>query len=471
MFKSLFQKLFFTYLSVLALVTLVLSVTVSALADDYVYNAKHDLLDSVADKTIAAANKYASGDVSQTELNETINAMGYIANAKIYVVQASADVLGEVDLGDKLSGQYIRDALASVLSGERVFLRRQYSEGFNAQVLFAAYPWDDGAGNIRGAILLFSPEENISAIVANIRLVTAGTAAAFLLIGGLVIYLVTRRIVRPIKSLDEASRRMARGEAADDVETRGNDETGRLARSFNSMKHKLQQNEALRQELIAGISHDLRTPVTSINGYLSGITEGVIKPEDYPKYLGIIRQETQRLMRLTDEILETAKIRSGSIELNLRRFALAEAADAAVSAHKALAAEKHIRIDMRIDRSLMVRADAQKLEQVFYNLLGNAVKYSGEGAVVEVTAEHVENAVHVCVADTGPGIDTKSLPHIFDRYYRAVPRERAGFGIGLATVKSYVEAHGGRVEAQSETDTERASASRCPINVYKLITL
>jgi len=449
MFKSLFQKLFFTYLSILVLVTIVLSFTISALTDNYVYEAKHDLMNSVADKTAAAADEFAAGDISQAELTEIINAMAYVANAKIYVVQTSADTLKETDLGDKLSGQYIRDAIASALQGERVFLRKQYSEGFDAQVLFAAYPWDDGSG-IRGAILLFSPEEDVSAIVANVRLVTWLTAAEFVLIGGIIIYLVTRRMVRPIKALDEASRKMARGEPADDIEARTDDETGRLARSFNSMKHKLQQNETLRQELIAGISHDLRTPVTSINGYLSGMADGVIKPEDYPKYIGVIRQETQRLIRLTDEILQTAKIQSGSIELNLSRFPLFETADAAVSANASLAEGKGIRISVDIDRSLMVRADAQKIEQVIHNLINNAVKYSGSGCLVTVTADREANAARICVADNGPGIDAESLPHIFDRYYRAVPREREGFGIGLAIVKTYVEAHGGWIEVDSE---------------------
>jgi len=448
MFKSLFWKLFFTYMSVLMLVTLVLSFTVSALADNYVYASKHEIMDSVAEKTAAAANKFSAGEVSQDTLTEIINSMAYVTNTKIYVVQASADAIADIDLGNRLSGQYIRDALETVLQGERVFLRRQYSEGFDAQVLFAAYPWEDATG-IRGAILLFSPEEDVSSIVANIRLVTWLTAAAFLLIGGAIIYLVTRRIVKPIKALDAASQRMARGEAADDIETRSGDETGRLARSFNSMKHKLQQNEALRQELIMGISHDLRTPVTSINGYLSGMADGVIKPEDYPKAIGVIRQETQRLIRLTDEIIRTARIRSGSIELNLSEFALHEAADAAIAVSMPRAEGKRIRIKSNIDRSLLVRADAQKLEQVIDNLVNNAVKYSGEGCVVTVSAQHSPEGTRVCVVDDGPGIDPESLPHIFDRYYRAVPREREGFGIGLAIVKAYVEAHGGQVFAES----------------------
>lgn len=449
MFKSLFQKLFFTYMSVLILVMLVLSFAVSALADNYVYTEKHKLLDSVAEKTAAAADEYAAGDISQAELTNIINSMAYIANAKIYIVQTSESALDDIDLGGRLSGQYIKDALQTVFSGRQVFLRRQYSKGFDAQVLFAAYPWSAGT-DIRGAILLFSPEEDISAIVSGLRLVTWLTAAAFVLIGGFIIYLVTGRVVKPIRALDEASQSMARGEAADDIAAASKDETGRLARSFNIMKRKLQQNETLRQELIAGISHDLRTPVTSINGYLSGMADGVIKPEDYPKYLGVIRQETQRLIRLTDEILQTAKIQSGSIELNTRRFALRETVDNAASANVLLVQEKRIRIETDIDCALMVRADAQKIEQVIYNLINNAVKYSGEGSKVTVSAQHADGSTRVCVEDNGPGIAPETLPHIFGRYYRAAPLAREGFGLGLAIVKTYVEAHGGNLDAQSE---------------------
>ncbi len=451
MFRSLFQKLFILYLSILVLVTLVLSIVVSALADNYVYNSKHDLLDSVAVKTAAAADRFIAGEISQTALTEIINSLAYVSNAKIYVLQANKAAVEGIDLSGKLEGQYIRDALETVFSGERVFLRRQYSQGFDAQVLFAAYPWYDGDA-IRGALLIFSPEEDISAIVSGVRLATWLTATAFVLLGGVLIFFVTRRVVRPIKALDEASRRMALGEAAEDVEVRGGDEAGRLARSFNSMKHKLEQNEALRQELIAGISHDLRTPVTSINGYLSGMAEGVIKPEDYPRYFSVIRQETQRLMRLTDEVLQTAKVRAGSMELSRSRFALREAVDAALAAHAPLAADKGIRIEARVDDSLMVNAEAQKLEQVLSNLIGNAVKYCGRSALVTVGAERLEGGVRVCVADDGPGIDPERLPHIFDRFYRAGLNQPEGYGMGLCIAKVYIEAHGGSITAESRPD-------------------
>ena len=404
--------------------------------------------------------------------------MAYIANAKIYVVQASADALDEMDLGDRLSGEYIRGAMEDVLSGERVFLRRQYSEGFDAQVLFAAYPWDDGAGgNPRRDPAVLPRGEHIGHRCKHSpRHLDNG--------GGIPADRRPRHLPRhaPHRTAHQIPRRRRRAgwRAAKPRTTSkraANDETGRLARSFNSMKHKLQQNEALRQELIAGISHDLRTPVTSINGYLSGITEGVIKPEDYPKYLGIIRQETQRLMRLTDEILE-----DGQDPLGQHRAQPAaalrwhEAADAAADPPtRRWPRRKHIRIDTAY-RPLPhgARRYAQKVEQVFYNLAGQRRQVFRRGRRGRRSLPTMrENAVHVVRGGIRGRASTPKACRIYSTATTArSPRERSKVSeSGSPPSNRTWRRTEDESKRRAKPDTERASASRCPINVYKLLTL
>ncbi|MEZ4358490.1 MAG: HAMP domain-containing sensor histidine kinase [Eubacteriales bacterium] len=448
MFKSIFQKIFVTYLSILILVMIVLTVTISSLADNYVYNEKKGVLQSVAYKTNSIANDYSNGEISNSQLTELIDSMGYITDTKIYIVKT--DDSGNISLGDELGDDYLRNAIDKVLEGEEVFLVRQYSKGFEAQMLVEAYPWADSSG-IKGAILLFSPEKEISSIVSNIRIIILLTAAAFVLIGGFIIYLFSKRIVRPIKEIDTASRKMSEGEQVEDIKIRSKDELGSLASSFNSMKGKLIKNEELRQNLIANISHDLRTPITSINGFISGMYDGVIKPEDYLKYIGIIRQETKRLISLTGEILETAKIQSGNIELNKNTFNLRRIVDNAVKANKQIAIDKQIKIVTNVSKDIKLHADAKKIEQILYNLINNSIKYSDENSIVTVNAEQFKDKIKVSVKDTGAGIPPEDIPHIFDRYFRAdVTKGKDGFGLGLCIVKTYVEAHGGHLEVKSK---------------------
>ncbi len=449
MIKSVFQKVFFTYLSILAVIMLVLSITITALANAYVFKQKRQLLDNVAYKTIVLANEYDEGAIGHAQLSEALDAMGYTTDTKIYIIRADASRLESIELGGAVVNDYLKDALAKALCGETVVSRRQYSSKFGEQVVFAAYPWQSGA-DIQGVILLLSPEETISAIVGNIRLIIGLSAALFVILGGVVIYFFARRFVRPIKAIDAASAQMARGEAVPDIDIRSRDELGALAKSFNSMKNKIRKNEQLRSELISNISHDLRTPITNINGFLSGMAEGVIQAQDYPKYIGILLEEVRLLIALTDDILQTAKLQSGRIELNASRFPLRSLVSSAASANNAAAQKKSIVFSMEIDESLMVNADRQKLEQVLINLIGNAVKYADENTTVCVRAVDAPDAVMVSVTDHGVIISEEDLPHVFDRFYRAASNATGGFGLGLCIVKTYIDAHGGGIFASSD---------------------
>lgn len=451
MFKSVFQKIFFTYLSILAVVLLILAITITALANAYVYGQKRELLDNVAYKTGVLAKGYMAGTIDHAQLTEALDAMGYTTDTKIYIIQADPSSLDSIDLGDALVADYLQDVLERVLRGETVVSRRQYSAGYEEHIILAAYPWKNGT-DIEGALLLLSPEETISAIVGNIRLVISLVAAAFVLVGGLIIYFFSRRFVAPIKAIDTASAQMARGESAPDIVIRSQDELGALAESFNSMKNKIQQNEKLRSELISNLSHDLRTPITNINGFLRGMADGVIEQNDYPTYIGILLDEVSRLTALTDEILRTAKLQSGRIELNISKFLLHSAVDAAMAELKAAAREKGIRFQTDMDKSITVKADRQKLEQVLVNLIGNAVKYADANTTVDIGANKAPAGVCVSVTDHGVIIDDGDLPHVFDRFYRVSANSVPGFGLGLCVAKAYVDAHGGTIGVTSDAE-------------------
>jgi signal transduction histidine kinase len=211
------------------------------------------------------------------------------------------------------------------------------------------------------------------------------------------------------------------------------------------MKKKIEANEVLRQDLIANISHDLRTPITNINGFLSGMSDGIIKTDEYPKYINILKKETRRLMDLTGGILEAAKVRSGNLELNITEFALLTVAREAAAANAEFAKSKHVKIITDIDSKLLVKADLKKITQILYNLINNAAKFS-PGGNVKISACETTEGVNISVQDDGAGIGENELPNIFDRFYSS---GESGFGLGLSIVKTFVEAHGSRIEIKS----------------------
>lgn len=441
-----FRKIFLTYLSILVLIMLVLSTAVTYLSSEYVYNEKKKTLENVETRINEAANDYSSGALSKEAFGEVVNSLGYITDTKIYVI--SGAVPQNIDLGGELNGEYLDETIGKVLKGESVFTKRQYSSDFDAQMLFAACPWEY-SGTIKGAILLFAPEKEIASIIGSIQLAVWLIAAGFVIIGGIIIYLFSRRIVRPVKEIEAASEKMTCGVYPDDIRITTKDELGKLARSFNSMKEKLLKNETLRQDLIENISHDLRTPLTNINGFLSGMADGVIQPKDYPKYINILRSETKRLISLTGSMLETAKIQAGSIELSKETFSLKGAVSEAADANSALSLKNNVTIETKVPADLEITADRVKIGLVLYNLINNAVKYSKPSGKVTVSAVKSSGGAETTVEDNGIGIPESELLTIFDRFYRAQNTSGSGYGLGLAIVKAYVEAHGGHIDIKS----------------------
>lgn len=217
---------------------------------------------------------------------------------------------------------------------------------------------------------------------------------------------------------------------------------------------ELRRLEKVRQDFVANISHELRTPVSTIKGYAETLLDGALEDKEHARdFLNIIHSDSERLAGLIDDILDLSRIESGRLKLEPRSCALREIVGRAVSALGRRAQEKAIRLAAEIPADLPdVMADQDRIAQVLSNLLDNALKYTESGGSVTVTAREQDGRVRVDVTDTGIGIDEKDLPRVFERFYRAAgrqPSERAGTGLGLSIVKHIVQAHNGQVFVRS----------------------
>ncbi|MFQ6057640.1 MAG: sensor histidine kinase [Anaerolineae bacterium] len=288
-------------------------------------------------------------------------------------------------------------------------------------------------------------------------------------------WILFRQITSPLGAVTVAARRIAAGDLAQQVEVESEDEIGELARTFNTMAESLARAEDLRRQMVADIAHELRTPLSVIQGNLEAMLDGVL-PLDVEQ-VASVHEETLLLSRLVADLRLLSLAEAGQLKLERAPTDLGELIHQVVERMRPQAREKGITLAADLPPSLPILSfDADRIRQVIGNLVSNALRYTPAGGTVTVRGSVVRSrpspagdltAVLIEVTDTGRGIAPKELPHVFDRFYRADrSRSRAtgGSGIGLAIVKQLVEAHGGRVWAESEVGKGSRFSFTLPLN-------
>lgn len=281
------------------------------------------------------------------------------------------------------------------------------------------------------------------------------------LVSGCVAWLVARALSASVERLTLATGRVMAGDLTARVEVPGSDELARLGASFNEMAARLeaaalqhQQDEAARRELIAAVSHDLRTPLASIRVMVEALNDGLVDdPETVQRYLGTIQGQVSTLSVLIDDLFELAQLSSGQLHLPLQEASLCALVSDAIEGLRPQAEQKQLQLRGEIDDSLEpLWVDPSKLQRALLNLLQNAIRHTPADGTIVVAVRREGELVRVDVQDSGEGIAAEDLPHVFDRFYRGEKsrsREYGGAGLGLAIAKGIVEAHGGRIWVES----------------------
>lgn len=283
------------------------------------------------------------------------------------------------------------------------------------------------------------------------------SAAAAFISAVIVSLFVSRQVVAPIRRIMVASQHIADGHYSERVQIPGSldikemDELAQLSLSFNQMTLELEKAENLRKQLIGDIAHELRTPLATIKGSMEGLMDGVL-PAGQDTYHQVY-QEAERLQRLVDDLQDLNRVESGAIQLNFEKYPVKELVEITQRRLLRQFDEKGVSLILDIPDDLpKVSVDADRIGQVFINLIGNSLQYTPTGGVVTVMAEEKKNQILVTISDTGIGISSENLSYIFTRFYRVdKSRSRAGggSGIGLTIAKHLVESHGGKIWAES----------------------
>ena len=260
------------------------------------------------------------------------------------------------------------------------------------------------------------------------------------------------RITRPLTELANAAKRLAQGDMSVKVRVYADDEIGEVSRAFNSMVDALQTMEEQRKGFVANVSHELRSPITSIAGYLQGMLDGNIPQEEHQKYMQVVYDETQRLTRLIRDLLDLSRIESGNVPMNPVDFNINELMRRVLIKYEGRLDEKNMEVEAEFaDEPCMVHADMDRIEQVVSNLVDNAIKFCGQYGKLTLETRWEGDLCTVTVADDGAGIDEKDLPHVFDRFYTVDKAHTAGkgTGLGLSIVKQILLQHGHDITVES----------------------
>ena len=270
-------------------------------------------------------------------------------------------------------------------------------------------------------------------------------------VGLVVSYFLSGNITRPLRQLSRAAEKIRQGDLKQEVPVETRDEVGQLAGVFNQMSAELAANEKNRQELLANIAHELKTPLAVLQGHLESMLDGVEQPA--PEKLFSMQEEVMRLTRLVGDLRDLSLAQVHRLELHLQPVDLNEKMQRAADMLEPLLEEKQLRFVRELTPGLPERKmDPDRLNQILYNLITNAIRYTAPGTAILLKTEQAGEKVRLTVADEGPGIAPEDLDHVFEQFYRgdkSRTRDSGGSGIGLSLAKSFVEAQGGHIEARN----------------------
>ncbi len=349
---------------------------------------------------------------------------------RVVVLDASGKVIADTGgaiLGEQHPAQHASNGVAVVVNGETV-----------GAVL---------VGSMIEPVLNPADEDFLRSVNLSI-LITSVTVGVLALVLGSLLF---RQITSPLRALSQSARAIAEGDLGQRVAVRSDDEIGQVARSFNRMAESLAEADVQRRNMMADIAHELRTPLTVVQGNLEALMDGVY--DLTPGNVALVHKQTVVLTRLVADLRDLALAEAGQLRLEVKAFSLEDVITQVTEGLEVQAHEREVTLKFEIAVELpKIQADEQRITQVLFNLVSNALRHTPAGGTVTISAELREDRILVSVRDTGTGIPPEDLPHVFERFYRA-DRSRArstgGSGLGLTIAKQIVEAHGGQIWAQS----------------------
>ncbi|MBQ6240143.1 MAG: HAMP domain-containing histidine kinase [Firmicutes bacterium] len=476
-------KLIGIYLAVVLAIFLILIIVLPRILQDYTIQRSQDDLLATRQIIQEALDQTQNGGITEAAyaVRDKLDAVAKARNLEIWIClepmetksgsvtvptmrMGGANAQEDISLSAQ-SAAFIEEIRTG--AEEKTIFRDQFPEYYPNKTMTMAYSASyyerQTLGEYYGLTL---PVEKTAVVLLNIALSDISNTIhqmlyvvlmLFLILSivvAILIWMMSNTIIEPVNEMREIAGMISKGDFSNKVTVRSRDEIGDLAESFNKMAEELEQVEETQRAFISNISHDFRSPLTSIRGFVQAILEDVIPPEQHKKYLQIVFDETNRLSKLANDLLILNKMDSGQDVLQLTRFDINEMIRTLVLTFEQRIEEKNLAIDFRfLQEKLFVNADEEMIQRVIYNLVDNAIKFTQQGDSITVETSIVNKKAYISVSDTGVGMDEETQKHIFERFRKGDASRglnKSGMGLGLAIVKQSIVKHGEDIHVTSK---------------------
>ncbi len=386
---------------------------------------------------------YFSEDSPLYAVQSQLAAMRLYLESSLWFVDNTGTLITASNIEGTSAPEMIEDFDPAEIGGSQ-YISGTYHGYFNEDVITVMAPVTQGFYT-KGYLLIHSPVTNINERCNSIMIPVYITMAVIFALSFIFLLGIHFIVYRPIKQISEAAKQYALGNLEYEIPVTTHDEVGYLSASLNYMAAQLKDMDDYQKKIVANVSHDFRSPLTSIKGYIEAMADGTIPPELYGKYLGIILFETERLTDLTRDLLTLNEFDTKNLLLDKVEFDIQEVIKSTAESFEGVCTPKHISIELLLMPDvILVFADKRKIQQVLYNLLDNAVKFSENESTVTVEVTVKNDKAYISVKDHGIGIPRKELNKIWERFYKSDlsrGKDKKGTGLGLSIVKEVIQAH------------------------------
>lgn len=461
MFKTLFSRMLATYLTVtLLLLTLLGAILGGMFRSQYIGEKESELRREAAEIGGIIREEYIDPK-KRTVAREKLDMIVRKYDALLQLYFADGALGKDVRSDPASAGKWapianldMSDAAADIVQNGAVNVSTgDYAALTDVPIMTLRMPMSDANGAFLGAMLLHVDMSRTNASVRQVYMDVLLSALVAVILAFLAVSYITNRITRPIIEMNNAVKRFSAGEFDARVKVLGGDEVSQLGESFNEMADDINALEQSRRSFVANVSHELRSPLTSMRGFLEAMQDGTIPAEEQGRYFDVVIGECRRMTDMVNDLLDLARIESGTYELKLEPFDINELVIRTLLTFEARISAQHIEVVMDFDRErTIVEADAAQIAQVVRNLVDNAVKFSPEGGKLTLRIRSLREAAQISVEDEGEGIREEDLPYVFDRFFKGEKAHTptgSSSGLGLSIVKRIVGQHGEQISASS----------------------
>lgn len=454
MFKTIFGKLMWSNVAILFVSFLLTGIMLFSMLGRYAVDQKaaslKEIAPTIADITVSL--QIENNDMFYRKLYlDNLEAISLVSSTHIIVTNANGEVFAKTSRINSTPTRVGEEFMRAPLSGVTTQITGKLGGIFKENVLTVGYPIKYN-NEVIGVVFLNVPVPNLDRDRFNTARLFIAVSAVVLLIAFVISYIISQKMSRSLKSINQAAKNIASGNFKSRVHVSSKDEIGQLGATFNYMAEALQQLDDTHTSFIANVSHELRTPMTTISGFIENVLNGTIPKERAGEYLEIALSESKRLARLVTDMLDISKMSLGQFSVDMKPFDLAELIRLTIIQFENRIDEKNL--DVTVDftsEHVNVIADRDAISRVVTNLMDNAVKFSDPAAHLDIKVFTKGGKAYTAVSNEGFGIEPEDLPHVFDRFFKTDKsrNDKKGTGLGLYLVQNLLAIHGQNIVVNS----------------------